>query len=75
VVSIDGIGDLYRCPASFIDRQTGLINTAYPHYKNGYLPCAGGLLDQSATFLDAINIVDRTINRYERDKLEKKNNG
>ncbi len=37
-------------------------------YKQGFLPVAGGILDQSATFCQAIAIVDREIAEQMRGK-------
>jgi len=37
----------------------------YSHYKNGFLPDSGGLLEQAATFLDAMNIIASAVTEAE----------
>jgi hypothetical protein len=43
----------------------------YSHYKNGYLPVAGGILDQSNLFLRAMEIIDNLVREHEAKKAKK----
>ena len=33
----------------------------WPHYDKGFLPMAGGLMDQSPQFLQAMALLDQTV--------------
>jgi hypothetical protein len=44
---------------------------AYNFYKNGFLPNAGGWLDQPAKLLDAFNIIDREAAKASRMNLSR----
>lgn len=47
------------CPMRLVDDEAMiLINFWYPHYCRRLLPVAGGLLDQSAYFLDAMQLIE-----------------
>lgn len=35
----------------------------YRHYKNGYLPRAGGILDQPAVFMESMALIDAVVSR------------
>ncbi|MBI5427543.1 MAG: hypothetical protein HZA02_04600 [Nitrospinae bacterium] len=37
----------------------------YRHYKNGFLPVSGGILDQTNPFLQAMEIVESAVAEYE----------
>jgi hypothetical protein len=43
----------------------------YVHYKNGYLPSAGGILDQTAYFYQAVGLLDTWVNRIQQDMIDK----
>ena len=62
VYAIDG-EDIYRCPLRLITPQSSIYMQFYYHYKNGYLPVQGGILDQSAKFLKAMTIIENTISK------------
>jgi hypothetical protein len=40
------------------------------HYKNGFLPVAGGILDQSISFMAAMTILDGAINHIHKVEAE-----
>lgn len=44
----------------------------HTHYKNGFLPRAGGLLDQSAVFMRAMDIIEQQIAESQRDNAKDK---
>lgn len=56
VLLIDG-EPIYRCPVALLTLETATLCRLYPHYTRGVLPVAGGLLDQTATFLDAMEVL------------------
>lgn len=60
--------DIRYCPLSRITEETALYLKYYGHYKNGYLPAEGGLLDQTARFLRAMEIIDSVIDEYRQEK-------
>jgi hypothetical protein len=65
---------LYRCPATFVDAETSRVTAMWLMLENhSKFPVAGGVLDQSATFMDAVGIIDDTINRYNREQAKKPN--
>lgn len=60
--NIDG-EDLYVCPKGSAPRWTWLWIKWYGHYKNHLLPVAGGILDQSAKYVEAMEIIDVAIGK------------
>ena len=46
------------CPRNNLDVESMQLLSLYKHYKNGLLPVGGGLLDQSAQYLEAMEIID-----------------
>jgi len=46
---------LKRCPVKLITRQSTNYIRYYNFFEKGFLPNGGGLLDQPAKFLDAMN--------------------
>ena len=41
---------------------------AYLYYKDGYLPAAGGWMDQSAKFIEAMEIIETEIENVKKEK-------
>lgn len=60
--TIDG-EDIFRCPLKLITSESYIYMQFYHHYKNGYLPVQGGILDQSSKFLEAMDIIENEISR------------
>lgn len=56
---------LPRCPSRALTKDTLSVLSFYSHYKNGFLPDSGGLLEQAATFLDAMNIIASAVTEAE----------
>ena len=50
-----------RCLRQLVTPASWEFIRMYRHYKNGILPLAGGLLDQPARFVDAMEIIDEQI--------------
>ena len=65
-LEMDGeVIQLRRCPMRLLTATTHRALEFYGHYKQGHLPVAGGLLDQSATFLRAMSIIGGEIDRQD----------
>lgn len=46
--------------------ETNLYIKFYGHYKNGWLPAEGGLLDQTARFLSAMAIIESVVSEQKK---------
>ncbi len=53
-----------RCPATYLTPEILGVAKAHNHKQSGLLPVAGGWLDQSATLMTALLIVDQEIASY-----------
>ncbi len=58
--TLDG-EDYFRCPVSLITPFTNTCLRLYGHYKAGFLPAEGGILDQAQAFLDAMVIIESAV--------------
>ena len=65
--TIDG-EELTVCPKKAITPESFELLNWYAHYKNNLLPVNGGVLDQSAYYLDAMKHIDDTITRIRNAK-------
>ena len=61
----------YRCPLTFITRNSAMLIAQWPHYDKGYLPVAGGMLDQTAIYVQAMAIIGSEIHKHEKEEAEK----
>jgi hypothetical protein len=50
-----------RCPVAMLTGMTIFMLRMRTHYEKGYLPCQGGILDQSNTFVMAMEILEDSI--------------
>lgn len=50
-----------RCPLFYITPEVREFLSYYGHYREGFLPEAGGVTDQAATFLDAVRFLSAEI--------------
>lgn len=71
-----GVEIVKRCPMALL-RGTGTFEVfeAYGDYKAGYLPVAGAIYDQSASFMKAVRMIDAAVNRHqdsERRRMEQR---
>lgn len=62
---------LYRCPASLITEETKMFMILHHHYLKGHLPVAGGLLDQTTLFVQAMTHIDGTVDEVHFEEHEK----
>lgn len=61
-----GTVEYHRCPHTYVDPQHWSIVRAVGMADRGLMPAAGGWADQSATFVDALNLVRAEQRKYER---------
>ncbi|MDP3790341.1 MAG: hypothetical protein Q8R48_08085 [Candidatus Omnitrophota bacterium] len=66
------IGDynFQRCPVKEITLDISQYIRAYNFYKNGNLPNAGGWLDQTAKFIDVVELIDGEMNAIMQKHME-----
>ncbi len=55
---IPGVIESNTCLKPMVTESTNYLLRLYMHYKNGLLPLSGGLLDQPAGFLRAMEIIE-----------------
>lgn len=76
VARVDGV-DMFECPGRVLGRDATLMlacsNMRY--IESGVWPSSGGLLDQSATFKTAADIVSATTARLTSEDMENAKNG
>ncbi len=56
--------DLKRCPVRSITPEIARLSRAYRYAKQGLFPAAGGWLDQSATMIEALDLLDKEVASY-----------
>lgn len=56
---------LKRCPMKEVTSEGLEYLRAYKFYKNGVLPAQGGWLNQTNTFIQAVEIIDTEIGKIE----------
>ncbi len=59
---------LLRCPVAILPPEVWQVLEAYAPFERGLLPVAGGLLDQSATFCQAIRLLRAEVAEWERKR-------
>lgn len=78
-MDVPGYGEIRRCPVTLLTDEVldvmGLYNqcrstTQLGLQPNGVFPESGGLLDQSATLIDAFRILDKYVNEAFADRLK-----
>lgn len=63
---------VYECPWKRVTPFTRWCASKYGHYKNGFLLRAGGVDDQPALYLDAMNIMDCEYNKIQNEMAEER---
>lgn len=67
----DGEARHYRCPLSGITPSAVMMMDMYRHYRNGFLPLPGAILDQTHSFIASMNIIIGAIEEVRgRDREE-----
>ncbi len=67
---IEGI-EVKRCPLKEIKGKSMAYLEAYHQYKNGFLPYSGGWLAQPLKFLEAIKVIENSIEKILKEKEKK----
>ena len=52
-----------KCPAREVTQDSREWLALRPHYMNGFLAVAGGVLDQPNAYLDAMALIDHWVNK------------
>lgn len=57
------IGDetFQTCPRFLVTEESAQMLRLYGHYDAGHLPFPGGILDQPAAFVEAVEIIRRAV--------------
>ena len=63
-------GEHFECIAQEVDEGTRQVIKLYSCYKNGLLPVAGGMLDQTQWFVNVVAYMDYIM--CERDEIKRK---
>lgn len=66
---------LQRCPGAIITRQSHEYIRAYNWREKHFLPNPGSWLEQPAKFIEAMGVIEREINRMEKEKIENAKRG
>jgi len=66
--------DIKQCPLTLITKETIIFTKLYTHYKNGFLPATGGILEQTVQFLLAMEVIDKAVqdNREKEEERKKR---
>lgn len=60
-----------RCPIRLIDQEAETYLTFYIHYKNGYLPFSGGILQQPEKIMRAFSYIEYLEYKTMEEKAKK----
>jgi hypothetical protein len=55
---VKGVGYFRTCLLPMVTRKSSEMIRAHTHYEKGFLPRAGGILDQPALFGEAMRVID-----------------
>lgn len=56
------------CPRRSLSAETNFYLSLFPHYRSGHLLFAGGLADQPAIYIEAMGIIDATVNAVQAEE-------
>ena len=62
--------EFQRCPLKVVTQQSAEYIRAYNLFKTGFLPNSGGWMEQSLKFLEAVEIIERELDRIQEKKIE-----
>ena len=60
---------------SYLDRKTIQLIRFYRFFEKGWLPNPGGILDQPATFVEAMECLGTEIAKAERERADQSRTG
>jgi len=69
--SIPGVIDSRTCFLPMISAETHRYMRLYTHYKNHFLPHAGGIADQPHHYIEAMELLDKTLNQIQAAQIER----
>lgn len=64
-----------RCPSLCATIAVVGMLRAYAHFRAGFLPEAGGMNDQSATFAEAVGFLEAIRNDHEQIEMDRVKRG
>lgn len=64
---------MYRCPNASLPAWVWSLARWYIQWKNGHLPEPGGILDQSASWVHAIELFHARVSELEAEMVEETN--
>jgi len=73
IYELDG-EPIMRCPLKLIKPETYTYLRFYGHYKQGFLPNEGGLLDQPLKYLQAMEVIHAAMNEMHIEEMRKNAN-
>ena len=60
-----------ECPRRLVTPDVVEMHTSFQHYRAGFLPVRGAMLDQAHTFTVAVRLLDSLYGMHERIETEK----
>lgn len=60
-----------RCPRTYLTQNMEEWIVAYKMFKNGFLPNAGGWLQQSSKFIQVMTFLEMEISNHEKEMAVK----
>ena len=60
-----------RCPMSYVEQDYFWYIRAYNFYEKGILPGAGGWMNQTKKFIDAMAFMGSLINEHQQQEMKK----
>ena len=62
---------IWECPLTFYNEEIGQAMVLYGAYEKGFLPDSGGVLDQSARFLNYTEIIGDQMRSQQEEESRK----
>jgi len=62
--------ELNKCPLPLLTQKSFVLISQYPHYDKGYLPVAGGMLDQTSIFVEGMAIISSELSKHQEEEAE-----
>ena len=62
--------EIRMCPITITSQNSWAVLRMYSHYKNGFLPVSGGILDQTNHFNRSMEIIDGLVQEYQNKQKE-----
>ncbi|MFP4560983.1 MAG: hypothetical protein ACLFQ3_06625 [Thiohalorhabdus sp.] len=59
------------CPKPMVTEQSTGYLRLYNHYERSVLPYSGGLLQQPAAYLEAMEVIESAVNEHQRQQAER----